>query len=803
MEDSNIFLSKISLHYQNEEITKEYDTRRFETVKKRNIIYHSFVLLLALIVNFIIFYYDYRKSVLFLFIICLIYSALTLLGLTCSIFTNNKTFHLIMIYTNFVVSNAYFASIRYLIANKVNPDVSIFSITLTVELLFRVMFFVTGDLDFADGLFCFFLVILSNTLLIIFALPMQFWFRPGVIDSMIVITCIISYFIVREKRKAFYYNLTMEKKNDWYKSILENMSSGFVLISNGYIKYVNKSFKDILMMDEEIDPNQQETLVRSSIDIKIIKLLKDLTVESSFRESLTFNDIQIDEGIQSLDQIFVFLTKSTDSEESRFQYLGNTYYEKAEKNKTKFSFEVYGRKTFNAGNTYELLFKDITRAKQQEEINADFKYKTLFLSKVAHEFKNPVLCITELVEQVKEELEKVNETNANVSELLKQVTSISDYLIILIKDLDYFSQKTQKDQIQLEKKNLEFSKVKVKDIVMFCNNIAHCLIKKLNKEKDVVFTLNLSDYLPKYLYTDEVKLKQVLINLISNSAKYTYQGSITLSVEYNNGSITYKVTDTGKGISDTQSSNLFIPFTRDNSNSLISAGLGLYIVKDIVEQLGGILHYKSDIGIGSEFWFDLNNAVDEKSIENINAINESLVKELNSDESEETVVKEFQPLNINSSIFEYYHLNERSRSTKSLLNLSTKYETIIVVDDEDLTRRSAIRQLNKYISERDLSINVIEAADGIECIYYIYQSFKKNLKIKYIISDENMNFLNGSYSSEIIYKIFKTKDLGKINFYLLSAYENMNVRNYLGVKKVFSKPLTCKNLADIFEDFKV
>jgi signal transduction histidine kinase len=802
MEDSNIFSSKISLHFQNKEITKEYNTRRFEAVKKRNIIYHSFVLLLGVIADFIIFYYDYRDSLLFLFIICLIYSALTLFGLICSIITNNKILHRIMIYVNFIVSNAYFGTIRYLLAVIVTPDVSVYSMTLTVELLFRVFFFVTGDLDFTDGLFCFFIIILFNTLLIIFGLPMQFWFRPGVINTMFIITCIISYFLVKEKRKAFYYNLTMEKKNEWYKSILENMSSGFVLISNGYIKYINKSFKDTLMMDEEIDPNQQELLVCTNIDIKIIKLLKDLSVESSFLESLTFNDLQIDDGIHSLDQIYLYLTQSTSSEESKFVYMGNTNYEKAEKNKAKFSFEVYGRKIFNAGNTYELLFKDITRAKQQEEINADFKYKTLFLSKVAHEFKNPVLCITELVEQVKEELKKVN---ANVSELLKQITSISDYLIILIKDLDYFSQKTQKDKIQPEKKKLEFSKIKVQDIVMFCSNIANCFIKKLNKENEVAFALNLSDYLPKYLYTDEVKLKQVLINLISNSVKYTYQGKITLSVEYNNGSILYKVMDTGKGISDTQKSNLFIPFTREKSNSLISAGLGLYIVKDIIEELGGVLHYKSDIGIGSEFWFDLNNASDEKSIENINVISKSLTKELNSDkESEETVFKEFQPLNINSSVFRYYNLNEkRPRSSKSLLNNPSGSETIIVVDDEDLTRRSAIRQLNKFISERDLNINVIEAADGIECIYYIYQSFKKNLKIKYIISDENMNFLNGSYCSEIIYKTFETKDLGKINFYLLSAYENMNVRNYLGVKKVFLKPLTSQNLVDIFEDFMV
>jgi signal transduction histidine kinase len=801
MEDSNIFLSNISLHYQNEEITKEYNIRRFEAVKKRNIIYHSFVLLLAVIADFIIFYYNYRDSHLFLFIICLISSVLTLFGLICSIITNNKTLHLIMIYINFVISNTYFGTFRYLLAVVVTPDVSIYSMTLTVELLFRVLFFVTDDLDFNEGLFCFFIVILFGTLRNIFLLPMQFWFRPGVINSMFVITCIISYFLVKEKRKAFYYNLTMKKKNEWYKSILENMSSGFVHISNGYIKYINKSFKDTLMMDEEIDPNQQETLVCTNIDIKIIKLLKDLSVESSFRESLTFNDLQIDERIHSLDQIYLYLNRSSNSEDSRFVYLGNTYYEKTERNKTKFSFEVYGRKIFNACNTYELLFKDITRAKQQEEINADFKYKTLFLSKVAHEFKNPVLCITELVEQVKEELKKVNEANPNVSELLKQITSISDYLIILIKDLDYFSQKTQKGQIQPEKKKLGLSKIKLKDIVMFCNNIANCLIKKLNKENYVAFTLNLSDYLPKYLYTDEVKLKQVLINLISNSVKYTYQGKITLSVEYNNGSILYKVMDTGKGISDTQKSNLFIPFTRDNSNSLISAGLGLYIVKDIVEQLGGILHFNSEMGIGSEFWFDLNNASEEKSIENINVINKSLTKELNSDkESEETVVKEFQPINVNSSIFGYYNLGERPSSNKSFINIPTGGEAVIVVDDEDLTRRSAIRQLNKFISVRDLNINVIEAADGIECIYYIYQSFKKNLKIRYIISDENMNFLNGSYCSEIIYKIFKTKDLGKINFYLLSAYENMNVRNYLGVKKVFTKPLTSQNLADVFED---
>jgi hypothetical protein len=99
-------------------------------------------------------------------------------------------------------------------------------------------------------------------------------------------------------------------------------------------------------------------------------------------------------------------------------------------------FEVFGRIiNLNDEEKFEFVFNDISRVKMNEQINAEFKYKSLFLSKVAHEFKNPILCITELVDQVIENLEN---KNSDIKPTLNEIKSMSNYLMILIKDMDFF-----------------------------------------------------------------------------------------------------------------------------------------------------------------------------------------------------------------------------------------------------------------------------------------------------------------------------------------------------------------------------
>jgi hypothetical protein len=108
-----------------------------------------------------------------------------------------------------------------------------------------------------------------------------------------------------------------------------------------------------------------------------------------------------------------------------------------------------------------------------------------------------------------------------------------------------------------------------------------------------------------------------------------------------------------------------------------------------------------------------------------------------------------------------------------------------------LTRQSAIRILKACATELNLKINIIESEDGIETIFIAFKAMSIGLEIKMIISDENMIFLNGTKSSQILYDLAQKQRKDFIPFYLLTAYENEDLKSNLSktIKNVISKPL--------------
>jgi hypothetical protein len=117
---------------------------------------------------------------------------------------------------------------------------------------------------------------------------------------------------------------------------------------------------------------------------------------------------------------------------------------------------------------------------------------------------------------------------------------------------------------------------------------------------------------------------------------------------------------------------------------------------------------------------------------------------------------------------------------------------IIIADDENLTRRSAIRILKNCAAELKIKLNIIEAEDGIETIFIIYRAWSIGVDISMIISDENMIFLNGTKCSQILYDTSEKQKKSLMPFYLLTAYEDEYLKATSSgiVKFVISKPLS-------------
>jgi signal transduction histidine kinase len=489
------------------------------------------------------------------------------------------------------------------------------------------------------------------------------------------------------------------------------------------------------------------------------------------------------------------------------------------------NFEIFCRIKEGNGEEVEFIFNDVTRTKIIEKSNAEFAYKAVFLSKVAHEFKNPLICISELVEQIKDELPYISDHThlERVINLIPQIKSLSNYLLVLVKDLDYFSLNQIKKEITLEKSNFE-----MKNLLTFCSDIANSLLAKLGKKGYVEFKINVDKNASETLFTDEWRLKQALINLISNSIKFTQYGIIELIVKCEHNideegfhNLSFCVKDSGIGIDALSQENLIKPFSKglQNTNSL-GAGLGLTIVNDITSKLGKAVQFSSEYGKGSLFWFSLpciekhNNRT--KKIELYNNLNCSArsnetIKVENfycNEISQKISFKTYQPIqninqnykiNITNNITNFQN-KENSSENISLMQLDEYDNTILIVDDEAINQQSVIRLLSGIIKDFGIKVNILKADDGMSALYEVYKCYKKGIKISFILSDETMTYINGIKFAKIINNINNAKKLPVIPFYLITAYEDPTLickSQKMFVNKIFSKPLD-KNLAEKF-----
>jgi signal transduction histidine kinase len=115
-------------------------------------------------------------------------------------------------------------------------------------------------------------------------------------------------------------------------------------------------------------------------------------------------------------------------------------------------------------------------------------------------------------------------------------------------------------------------------------------------------------HIPNKVLADSIRLKQVLLNILSNAVKYnSYNGSITLHQEIiDNQHLRISIMDSGEGLTDEDISKLFIPFERLNKNTNIEGtGIGLVLSKNLMELMNGTIGIESTVGKGSTFWVKL------------------------------------------------------------------------------------------------------------------------------------------------------------------------------------------------------
>jgi signal transduction histidine kinase/CheY-like chemotaxis protein len=761
-----MFNSRITLSFRDKYYDTKYNQEIIASRKKYNILTTIFLTCISITftVPMIIEYPNLKEQLTshYSALLCYISTCLVLVLTIICIIIRNHSFQKWLTYLNYIAIFFVFSTLRYYCLYLLKTDIFIYTLLFIIEMKFRLVLFVVGLVDFVPGVYLQLIQVVFNISIFSPILPQALYFRFSIYAFLMMLMNVMSYFFARERKRSFYWNLSLKIKNSWYESIIDNMNSGFISIKDKEIQYYNQTLLGFLKK-----PTSDEVVLTNN---EGFGLVNKVNINELFDNILFEN-----KKINAFHQMESILNEKYKEVEDYFIFLGN---KDIEVTPTSFiNLEVFGRcysSSHDKIDRHEFIFNDITRSKQIEQYNAEIKYRTLFLSKIAHEFKNPLICISELVEQVYDNMvaNKFIKLDSNSVDILKQIKSLSSYLIILVKDMDYFSQKSTG---LIEKKKIELDRISLSDIIKFCNDIVNALIQKSHKQANIGFQVIEDKNLPPYITTDDIKLKQILINLLSNAVKYTYHGMISLKITLEQTYLKFQVEDTGKGISDMQMDKIFIPFSNEfDKLNKVSSGLGLSIVKELLEILGSKIEFSSTLGKGSSFWFSLE--LDDNDL-NYNYISDSTIKGTH-----------FNDLPIKARL-------ERS-------SLEAKYN-IIIVDDDIVIRQAAIRLLQKSFKEKSLSVRLLEASDGIECLNMYYTLVKEGKTISFILSDETMIYMNGSYASQILDNISSHKNIVHVPFYILTAYENLDLGPCKeAIDGIFTKPLRKQYIDELLNNIK-
>ena len=233
-------------------------------------------------------------------------------------------------------------------------------------------------------------------------------------------------------------------------------------------------------------------------------------------------------------------------------------------------------------------------AKSNAEVAS--RTKSMFLANMTHEIRTPlngVIGLSKLLQKT--------QLNSDQQELLDIITTSGENLLQIVNDILDFS-KIESGQIQLEIINF--------DLHNLLNNV-YQLLKPKAVENGIDFVYQISNEIPAMMIGDQLRISQILINLVNNAIKFTRNGRVDITVELIERNkdfmrLIFRIKDTGIGISDEGKLMLFKEFSQSEnsiSRKYGGTGLGLAICKNLVNLMGGEIGVESEIAKGSEFWF--------------------------------------------------------------------------------------------------------------------------------------------------------------------------------------------------------
>lgn len=380
----------------------------------------------------------------------------------------------------------------------------------------------------------------------------------------------------------------------------------------------------------------------------------------------------------------------------------------------------------------EDVLKELDYLQQIETTKNESEYKASFLSRMSHEIRTPMNGIIGMLTLARQSKQDAKQG----SYYLQQAEDISKYLLSLINEVLDMS-RMEAGKLELESKPFNIYHLKAQ-----LNNI----FKETIEKKNVLFKIDYFDFDAKYFMGDELRIMQILVNLLSNASKFTDNGEITVTFrqmykEDKVANIMMRVHDTGKGMSREFLSHIFRPFEQEGveiSKKYGGSGLGMAITDQLVKLMGGEIVVDSLEGKGTDFTVFLNLPVAPSQ---------------EYEDEKEVVVEQF----------------------------SFEKKRILLAEDNEINAEICMSVLNSKGAFVERVENGQEAVD----------TFKKNAKNYYdlILMDIQMPQMDGYEATQII----RTMESGKaIPIFALSAdayVENKRYSKEMGMDGHFSKPI--------------
>ncbi|MEE9344993.1 MAG: ATP-binding protein [Methylococcales bacterium] len=229
------------------------------------------------------------------------------------------------------------------------------------------------------------------------------------------------------------------------------------------------------------------------------------------------------------------------------------------------------------------LEKEIeAKRRQSEQAN---RLKSQFIATMSHEFRTPLTSILGYSSRLK----KLNGLDPVSINYLGSVERGAQHLLSLVENL--------LDHSQIEVDSLSINPIATNVSTVFDKLFS--IFESLAEDKQLKLSFQIQSEIPEYLYLDEMRFRQILVNLISNAIKFTKKGSVTVGVNWANDELSVSVEDTGRGIAESDQQRIFTAFEQLGEHS--GTGLGLSIAKHLVTAMGGQLLMTSRVDEGSRF----------------------------------------------------------------------------------------------------------------------------------------------------------------------------------------------------------